>query len=47
VKTIASPGAAAEAFPVSEVSPINPRKMGQDFIASYSRSDAPRIAFIT
>jgi hypothetical protein len=27
-------------------SPINPRKVGQDFIASSPRNDAPRIAFI-
>jgi hypothetical protein len=37
----------AQTFPVSNVSPIDPSKMGQDFVASHSAKDAPRITFIT
>jgi hypothetical protein len=37
----------ARTFPGSNVSPINPSKMGQDFVASCSANDAPRIAFIS
>jgi hypothetical protein len=35
-----------ETFPVSDVSPINPGKMGQDLDISHSANDAPRIALI-
>ena len=45
MKAIAASGT-GETLPVSDVSPIYPRKMSEDFIASHSGNDAPRIAFV-
>ena len=45
VKTVAA-SAVVQTFPVSNISPINPGKMGQDLGASHPANDAPRIALI-
>jgi hypothetical protein len=45
MKAIAASGA-AETLPMSNVSSIDARKMSEDFIASPSGNDAPRIAFV-